>query len=205
MKKLSMFILCSVFAVNSVMANEQKKNEGTGLKVNWVSIGGEVGNSKNKLTDRTATSYSTSFLVGLSNGLVLEARTRSQQTNKTDKLNYGPPMSWTEFGVSKSYNIGPTNVYGRILVGTQLRPNDRFNWHAQEVGITDRFGKTPFGYILGYRTSDSFSANKNVNNQQMRYTLYYNINRNHRLSVRFTDQRGDTPSSMTNFGYSYRF
>ena len=106
---------------------------------------------------------------------------------------------------SQSTTHNEPNAYGRLLVGTHSRQNDRFNWHAQEVGLTDRFGKTPFGYIVGYRTSDSFSDNKNFKNNQMRYTLYYNINRKHRVSVRYTDQKGDTPSSMLNIGYSYRF
>jgi hypothetical protein len=187
---------------------QEKPSDGTGFKVRWVSVGGEYGESVNKLTNRESTSLSASFLVGFNNGVVLEARNRTQQTDNTSTTstpNYGAPLSWQEVGLSRQYNVKITNLYARGLVGMHEVTNKRYSWYAQEIGLTDRIPGTSFGYILGYRWTDSFKAGMNGTNEQSRYTIYYNINKNHRISIRRTFQTGDTPTNMTHLGYSYRF
>lgn len=179
----------------------------TGLKVNWVSVGGEYGISENLATKRDSSSLSASFLMGLSNGVVIEARNRTQQADSTANSAYGASMSWQEVGASKSFDAGFTKIYGRGLVGMYSTTGVRYAWSAGEVGITDQFGKSPFGYTLGYRWIDSIN-NRHLNkaqNEQMRAQIHYNIDKKHRVHVRYTEQRGDTSFDGWNFGYSYRF
>jgi len=209
MYKTFLGLITFVFIGSTAVAQKHEKpSDGTGFKVNWVSVGGEYGQSLNKLTNREATSLSASFLIGLNNGVVLEARNRTQQADNTSITatpNYGAPLSWQELGLSRQYNVKITNLYARGLVGMHETTNKRYSWHAHEFGVTDRISGTPFGYIIGYRWQDSFKDGNNANNEQSRYTLYYNINKSHRISIRRTFQTGDTPTNMTNIGYSYRF
>ena len=177
------------------------------VEVKWVSVGGEYGNATNLKTQRDASSLSASFLVGLSNGVVLEARNRTQQADSTDKAAYGAPLSWQEVGASKRFNVGITNVYGKGLIGMHSSPGVRYAYSATEVGITDQFGKSPFGYTIGYRWIDSLN-NRELNgaqNEQMRTQVHYNINKKHRVHVRHQKQTGDTPVEALILGYSYRF
>ncbi len=209
MYKIFFGLIAFVLIGSTAIAQKQEKPlEGTGFKVKWVSVGGEYGQSRNLKFNRDSSSLSASFLVGFNNGVVLEARNRTQQsdnTSTTSTPNYGAPLSWQEVGLSRQYNVKITNLYARGLVGMHETTNKRYSWYAHEYGITNRIPSTSFGYIIGYRWADSFKAGNSASNEQSRYTLYYNINKSHRISIRRTFQRGDTPSDQTHIGYSYRF
>jgi hypothetical protein len=200
MRKI-IFTLVGFFMLSStVLANSD-------LKVNWVSVGGEYGTSTNTKTQRDSSSLGVSFLVGLSNDIVIEARNRTQQTDSTSNSAKSAPRSWQEVGASKRFNVGITNVYGRGLIGIHSNTGVRYAYSAGEIGITDQFGKSPFGYTIGYRWTDSLNNREinNAQNEQKRVQIHYNINKNHRVQVRYQEQRGDTPTNALNFGYSYRF
>lgn len=200
MRKI-IFSVVGFFMLSSpVLANSD-------LKVNWVSFGGEYGTSTSTKTQKDSSSLILSLLVGLNNGVILEARNRTQQADSTNDSAYGAPRSWQEVGASKRFNVGITNVYGRILIGMHSTTGVRYAWSAGETGITDQFGKSPFGYTIGYRWIDSLNNRhqNNAQNEQMRTQIHYNIDKNHRVHVRYTDQQGDSPSKGWNFGYSYRF
>jgi hypothetical protein len=83
----------------------------------------------------------------------------------------------------------------------------RYAYHAEEVGMTGGIFSTPFEYSLAYRWVDSFkdSAETSMKNEQTRLTFSYNIDKNNSVRVRFIEQRGATPLSGVNLGYSYRF
>jgi len=176
-------------------------------EVKWVSVGGEYGTSENLDTKKAATSMGVQAFIGLQNNWVLEVRNRTQQTDSAGSTNYAAPMSWQEVGATKSFDVGFFDVYGRGLIGFHEFTAKRYSFHAEELGIAVKFSGTPFGYSLGRRFIDSFSdsdANA-AKNEQTRLTLNYDIDKSHRVHVRFTDQSGGTNSKMVNFGYSYRF
>lgn len=209
MNKILLGLTGLFFVVSSAFAQKPETPlQGTGFKVKWVSVGGMYGQSRNLKFNRDSSSLSVAFLVGFNNGVVLEARNRTQQsdnTSTTSTPNYGAPLSWQEVGLSKQYNVKITNLYARGLVGMHETTNKRYSWYAHEYGITNRIPGTSFGYIIGYRWADSFKAGNSASNEQSRYTLYYNINKSHRISIRRTFQTGDAPTNMTHIGYSYRF
>lgn len=180
-------------------------------EVQWIQVMGDVGTTTSKTTNRDSTGMSAAFLVGLDNGYVIEFRNRTQQADKVGNEvganNYGAPVGVQEIGVSKAFNVGVTKVYGLGMVGLQETTAKRYPFHAFEAGVTDKIGNTPFSYRLGYRFIDAFT-NQEYNkgkNEQLRATVSYSLTKNHQVSVRYQDQRGDAPHSGYFLGYGYRF
>lgn len=181
------------------------------IEVKWVSVGGEFGQIYSGTAKKDASTLSAGFLIGLDNGVVLEARNRTQQTDKvgngSGSNNYGATLNWQEVGASKAFDVGITNVYARGLVGFHETTSKRYGWWASEFGIQDQIGKTPFSYQIGYRFIDSIrdqEENKGQN-EQSRFSIFYRINKNHQVSVRYQKQTGDSPHDGFFYGYSYRF
>jgi hypothetical protein len=180
------------------------------VNVKSVYVGGETGFVKftsGTSLNKTSSSQSLAANVLYTNNMTLDLRAVTQQQDTNGTANYGNPLSYQEIGLGQRYSIGLTNVYGKAYLQEWEKPLKRYTGYAGEIGVTDKILNSNFSYTVSYKQFNSFenSAVNTAKNNQMRYSLAYNINDNHRISLKKQDQRGYTQYDGIYVGYSYKF
>lgn len=154
-----------------------------------------------------SSSVTVSGFLFLSNGMTIEARNVTSQADKTDTANYGSPVSWQELGVGYSKDLGITRAYGKLFLNNYAKQNQRYTGHAEEIGVVGKFGKSDFGYMVGYRWTNAFDNEPRLKsrNTQIRTTINYAVNKNVSVYFRNQDQEGDVVQKVNNLGVTYSF
>lgn len=195
MKKI---ILAIVFLTSTAALAE--------VTVTKTAIAIETGKSETS-SGVESSALSVSGFLFLSNGVSVEARNVTSQADKTSTANYGSPVSWQELGIGYSEELGITKVYGKLFLNMYEKQNARYSGHAEEIGVTGRFGKSDFGYMVGYRWTNAFDNEPRLKsrNTQLRTTINYAVNKNVSVYFRHQDQEGDVVQKVNNLGVTYSF
>lgn len=196
--KTKLFIAAALFVASLTTSAE--------VTVKRAIVGTEYG-----VAETSAGAKSTSMSVGaifaLSNGVSLEARNITSQSDAVGTKAPGAPVSWQEFAVGYSAPVGITNVYAKAFYIPTQKNGMRYTANAEEIGAAGLIGATGFKYQIGYRHLGAFNdvAGYKANNTQVRTTIGYDINKKHSVYLRHTEQKGDLQQTLLNVGYNYAF
>jgi hypothetical protein len=199
MKTFSRFAFAAVVAIASLTAAAD-------VTVKRAIVGSEYGLAETS-TGSKSTSLSVGAIFALSNGVSLEARNITSQSDAVGTRAPGAPVSWQEFAVGYSAPVGFTNVYAKAFYIPTQKNGMRYTANAEEVGVAGLIGSTGLKYQIGYRHLGAFNdaVAYKANNTQVRTTIGYDINKNHSVHLRHTEQKGDLQQTLLNVGYSYAF
>jgi hypothetical protein len=102
--------------------------------------------------------------------------------------------------------IADFNVFSRVAVGQKYNSTTNFGYYSVEPGLGHAIPGVPgLSSTVSYRYRSAFDEGKGDTTHTVRAALWYDLNRNNNVYVRYDNVRGDVNQNGYTVGYIHSF